>query len=144
MNINRRSAALAFCGAAILSLPNAAFAAQPVQKYLCDIRTYGQGGWVPEETLLTFLDDGKTVEVLDPFIWHVEREAVVTSYKALKNGKKRFSWDMTLPAQSGVKYQATYRIDFTEADLSGRIKANISGIRNGRMGGLLKCRKEPE
>lgn len=80
--------------------------------------------------------------MLDPFIWHYEREAVVTTYKTLKNGKLRLYWDVTLKAQSGTKYKTAFRIDFDSSKLTGRKKANLPGVPNGRMGGLLKCRQE--
>ena len=133
---------LALAGLAVTAATGEGHAAQSASSYHCKINTYGQGGWVPEETSLRFFEDGKTVEVLDPFINYYVGDPIVTNNKTLKNGKLRLNWKVMLHGQSGIKYNTSFRIDFDRSNLSGRIKVNVPGIPNGRMGGILKCQPE--
>lgn len=109
-------------------------------RYDCEIKTYGRGGWTPDEIQFSLSKDRSTARVIDSFIVYSRKKPITVNTSRLKNGVLRFGWTLDLPIRGGGSTPVRYRVDFSEATRKGKMKTEVR-VNDIRLnGGRLTCK----
>lgn len=131
----------AFFLAALGAASNLSAAERPKADYFsCLNKISSTGNWPPTRSNFQFLDAQSRVRVWDPIIMSVRNEPIVVPVKAVRGGKLRFKWRLSVPSTNGVSYPIGYKVDFDPEARTGMMWIS-TGISTGRRGGAVMACK---